>query len=81
MFASEGIRSFKVVCEYMCSALDREVCGLKQCSSTFFIMVHSKKSCGELMHPMCLKLKQRQKDTLKLIRKETTVLHCRLHLE
>ena len=43
-------------------------------------MVHPKKSCGELMHPMCLKLKQRQKDTLKLTRKETTVLHCRLHL-
>ena len=37
-------------------------------------MVHPKKSCGELMHPMCLKLKQRQKDTLKLTRKETTVL-------
>ena len=31
---SEGIQSFKVVCEYICSALDREVYGLKYFSGS-----------------------------------------------
>ena len=26
--------------------------GIHQCSSTFFVMVHPKKSCDELMHPV-----------------------------
>ena len=29
LLTSEGIRSFKVVCEYICSVLDRKVRGLK----------------------------------------------------
>ena len=31
---SEGIQSYKVVCEYICSILDREVRGLKYLSGS-----------------------------------------------
>ena len=34
VLASEGIRNYKVVCEYICSGRDREVRGLKYLSGS-----------------------------------------------
>ena len=46
--------------------------GIEQCSSTFFIMVHPKKSCDELIHPVLVVMWQNA--SLKLTCKKTTTL-------